>query len=252
MKTRLVILAAVIIVWIVAAVLLTQFGPQREADPIAAATRTPKPTFTATAKATSTNTASPTPTPTQTPTSTPTATDTPEQTDTPAPTNTPTNTATPLPTSTPTSAPTSTPRPTSLPTKVPTPAPTSTPALPFTGSVVGGSPNCGTMGVWGYVKTDSGAPYPAVNIGVWSDAWEGRLSAPSEADGKYSVLLSDVPAGVYRVAVVDADTCGTRDGVPTAKDCNRLSEPVEVTLYDIYECENEGTVQWSEVLFTAQ
>jgi len=108
------------------------------------------------------------------------------------------------------------------------------------------------MGVWGYVKTNSGAPYPEVSICVWSDAWEGRVSGPSEADGKYTVLLSDVPPGVYRVAVVDADTCSTRDGLLTAKDCNRLSEPVEVTLYDIYDCENEGTVQWSEVLFTAQ
>ena len=108
------------------------------------------------------------------------------------------------------------------------------------------------MGVWGYVKTDSGEAYPGVTLGVWSGAWEGRLSAPSEADGKYSILLSDVPAGVYRVAVVDTDTCGTRDGTLTAKDCHWLSEPVEVTLYEIYECENEGTVQWSEVHFTAQ
>jgi hypothetical protein len=252
MKTQLVILAAVIIVWIIAAVLLTQFGPQREADPIAAATRTPKPTFTATAKATSTDTASPTARPTQTPTSTPTATDTPEPTDTPAPTSTPMNTATPLPTSTPTTAPTSTPRPTSLPTEIPTPAPTCTPALPFTGSAVGGSPNCGTMGIWGYVNTSGGNPYPDVTVGVWSDAWEGRVSAPSEADGKYTVLLSDVPPGVYGVAVVDAGTCSTRDGMLTAKECNRLSEPIEVTLYEIYECESEGTVQWSEVLFTAQ
>ena len=35
MKIRLVILAAVIMAWIVAAVLLTQFGPQRKADEIA-------------------------------------------------------------------------------------------------------------------------------------------------------------------------------------------------------------------------
>lgn len=252
MKTRLAILAAVIIVWTIAAVLLTQLDARREADQIAAATRTSKPTFTATATATSTHTPSPTSLPTRTPTYTPTATDTAQPTETPAPTATPTDTATPLPTSTPTIAPTSTPRPTSPPTKVPTPGPTSTPVLPFTGSIVGGSANCGTVGVWGYVYTTGSSPYPDVRIGVWSDAWEGRLSAPSEADGKYTVLLSDVPAGKYRVAVVDAGTCGTRDGALTAQGCDLLSRPVEVELHAIDECENEGTVQWSEVHFTAQ
>ena len=252
MKTRLIILAAVIVVWIVAAVVLTQLDARQEADQGAAVTRTSMPTFTATATATSTHTPSPTLLPTRTPTATPTATNTPQPTDTPESTSTPADTATPLPTDTPTAAPTSTPRPTSPPTKVPTPAPTSTPALPFSGSVVGGSANCGTMGVWGSVSTGSGSPYPGVSIGVWSDAWEGRVSAPSEADGKYTVLLNDLPPGAFRLAVVDAGTCGTRDGALTAIDCDLLSKPVEVTLYAISECENEGTVQWAEVQFTAQ
>lgn len=130
--------------------------------------------------------------------------------------------------------------------------PTSTPVLPFTGSVLGSTPNCGTMGVWGYVKIENGSPYPGVIIGVWTDAWDGRVSAPSEADGKYTVLLTDLPAGTFRVAVVDVGTCSLHDGVPTARGCDRLSEPVEVTLDYTYECENEGTVQWSEVHFIAQ
>lgn len=108
------------------------------------------------------------------------------------------------------------------------------------------------MGVWGYVQTESGAPYPGVRIAVWSDAWVGRLSGPAEADGKYTVLLSDVPPGEYKVAVVDANTCNTREGELTAEYCTRLSETIRVTLYDIYECTNEGTVQWVEVRFKAQ
>jgi hypothetical protein len=47
MKIRLIIVVAIAAAWIVAAILLTQLGPQREAGEIAAALRTPKPTFTA-------------------------------------------------------------------------------------------------------------------------------------------------------------------------------------------------------------
>ena len=250
MKTRLVILAVVIIVWIVLAVALTQLWPQREATEISEAIRTPLPTFTATATATSTYTPSPTPTPSNTPTPTPTSTSTPTPTDTPTPTQTPTNTATLQPTNTPTKAPTATRKPVVPPTKQPPPAPTNTPAPPFKGAVVGSSTNCGTKGVYGYVKTASGAPYPGVTVGVWSDAWPGRVSAPAKADGKYEVLMNDVAAGEFKVAVVDADTCDRYSGGLAANSCDRLAAPISVTLNEIWECENEGTVQWTEVLFT--
>lgn len=250
MKTRLVILAVIVIVWIVLAVSLTQFGPQREADEISAATRTPNPTFTATATPTNTFTPSPTPSPSNTPTPTPTSTNTPPPTDTPTPTQTPTNTATPRPTSTPTKAPTATRKPALPPTKVPTRAPTKIPAPPFTGAVVSSSKNCGTKGVWGYVKYASGAPYPGVTVGVWSSDWAGRVSAPAKADGKYEVLMNDVPAGEFQVAVVDADTCDRYSGGLAADSCDRLSKPIKFTLNEIWECENEGTVQWAEVLYT--
>lgn len=250
MKSRLVIVAVIILSWIIVAFLLSQFGPQREASVISAATRTPKPTFTATTTPTRTLTPSTTPTPSNTPTATPTPTYTPPPTDTPMPTLTPTNTATPRPTSTPTAMPTPTQKPAPAPTKQPTPAPTSTPALPFTGTIVNGSPNCGTKGVWGYVKYASGNPFAGVTIGVWSDTWAGRVSGPSEADGKFTVLLNDVTAGEFMVAVVDADTCDTYGGESTADRCDHLSDPIKVTLFEIYECENEGTVQWSEVHFT--
>lgn len=252
MKIRLIIVAVLAAAWIAAALLLTQFGPQREAGEIAAALRTPKPTFTATAMPTCTLPPSPTPTSTSTPTLTPTATPTPLPTDTPLPTPTPTDTATLPPTSTPTAAPTSTPKPTGLPTKQPPPAPTSTPALPFTGTVAGASPNCGTMGVWGYAWTASGAPQPGVRVGVWSDAWVGRLSAPTDVEGKYTVLLSDLPPGEFLVAVVDPASCETHVGALTAHRCTYLSAPIRVTLYPIEECANEGTIQWSEVHFRAR
>jgi hypothetical protein len=118
--------------------------------------------------------------------------------------------------------------------------------------VVGNWPNCGTKGVWGFVKAASGSPYPGVRVGVWSDDWAGRVSGPAEADGKYTVLLNDVPAGTFKVAVVNADTCGTYAGFLTADRCDHLSKPIEVTLNEIYECENEGTVQWSQVDYKEQ
>jgi hypothetical protein len=250
MKIRLVILAIIIIVWLVVAVALTQLGSQREDNAIAASTRTPMPTFTATATPTHTLTPTPTPRPSNTPTPTPIPTDTPQPTNTPTPTQTPTDTATPLPTSTPTAAPTSTRKPAPPPTKKPPPAPTNTPAPPFTGAVVNSTQNCGTKGVWGYVKHESGAPNPGVMVGVWSDAWAGRVSAPSEESGKYTVLMNDVPAGEFMVAVVDADTCGTYGGFLTAASCDHLSKPISVALNEIWECEDEGTIQWVEVLYT--
>jgi hypothetical protein len=250
MKTRLVILAVIVIVWIVLAVALTQFWPQREASEISEAILTPKPTFTATATPTSTYTPSPTPTPSNTPTPMPTSTNTPLPTDTPTPTQTPTNTATLQPTNTPTEAPTATRKPALPPTKQPTRAPTNTPAPPFTGAFVNSSTNCGTKGVWGYVKYASGAPFPGVMVGVWSNGWAGRVSGPSKADGKYEVLMNDVPAGEFQVAVVNADTCDRYSGGLAADSCDRLSEPISVTLNEIWECESEGTVQWAEVLFT--
>ena len=149
-----------------------------------------------------------------------------------------------------TKAPTATRKPALPPTKQPPPAPTNTPAPPFTGEVVNSSTNCGTKGVWGYVEHKSGAPYPGVRVGVWSAGWAGRLSTPAEADGKYTVLLNDMPAGEFKVAVVDPDTCGMDGGALTADRCDHLSEPIMVTLNEIWECESEGTVQWVEVLYT--
>lgn len=106
--------------------------------------------------------------------------------------------------------------------------------------------------MWGFVKAASGSPYPGVRVGVWADAWAGRVSGPSEANGKYTVLLNDVPAGEFKVAVVDADTCGSYAGFLTADRCDHLSKPIAVTLYEIYECEAEGTVQWSQVDYTEE
>jgi hypothetical protein len=247
MKTRLVILAVIILVWIIVAAALTDSGSQDPADEISAATRTPKPTFTATTTATGTFTPSATPRPTNTPTPTPEPTDTPLPTDTATPTATPTSTATLPPTETPTQAPTATQRPTLPPTEKPPPVPTNTPAPPFSGTVVNSTQNCGTKGAWGYVEHKGGAPYPGVRVGVWSDSWVGRLSTPAEADGKYTLLMNDIAAGEFNVAVVDPDTCGTDGGDLTADRCNHLSNPIRVTLNEIWECENEGTVQWVEV-----
>jgi hypothetical protein len=48
----------------------------------------------------------------------------------------------------------------------------------------------------------------------------------SQPDGKFDVPLSDLPPGHFEVAVVRIETCGQRDGQPTAVDCQKLSNVV--------------------------
>jgi len=248
MKKRLIVLAAVVLVWAGVACSLSQLGPEKQGrttllPPVA--TRTPKPTFTATATWTPTLAPTNTPTPTSTSTPTPLPTNTLPPTNTPPPTDTPVSTATPTliptltdtppPTHTPTATVKPTPKPKPSPTKTPTPKPTNTPPPPFTGKIVRGHPHCGGYaGVTGLTKHANGAGYPGVAVGVWGGAWGGRVSI-SEADGKYEVPLSDLPPGHYFVAVVRLETCGQRDGQPTAIDCQRLSNVLEVTVTEFCE-----------------
>jgi hypothetical protein len=222
---RLIVLFVIISVWTVAACSLSQLGPQRQAAITATSTRTPKPTFTATATPTPTLTPSPTPGPTNTPTSTPIPTNTPLPTATLPPTLIPTDTPIPLPTNTATNTPRPTSRPRPRPTNTPIPRPTNTPPPPFTGSIVRGYANCGDRSVTGQVKHANGSPYPGVAVGVWSDVWEGRVTV-SEASGKFELTLNDVPPGTFKVAAVKLQTCSLRDGLPTAINCQRVSNVI--------------------------
>jgi hypothetical protein len=255
MNKRLIILFVIIFVWTVAACSLSQIGPQRQASITSTPTRTPKPTFTATATPTRTLTPSPTTTPTNTPTPTPVPTDTPLPTATPLPTDTlpptltPTVTPIPLPTETPrpTTRPTSKPAP--KPTNTPVPKPTNTPPPPFAGSIVGGFTHCdGFTAITGQVKHANGAAFPGVFVGVWSDAWQGSVSGPAEADGKYDIPLGGLPVGKFYVAVVRLETCNQRDGQPTAIDCQRRSNVITVTTTQ--QCTGAGAVQVPVVDFT--
>lgn len=92
----------------------------------------------------------------------------------------------------------------------------------------------------------NGAPYPGVAVGVWSDAWQGRVSV-SEDSGKYELSLSDVPAGTFQIAVVRLETCSQRDGLPTAVDCQRVSAVIRVATTD--NCTGTDANQVTEVDF---
>lgn len=242
MKTRLIVLVAIVLTWAIAACSLSEFIPQQQARITSTPTRTPRPTFTATATPTRTLTPSPTPTVTDTPTSTP------FPTDTPLPTDTPTTTSTSSPTATGTATKPPTPRPTRKPTVAPTPKPTLTPPPPFTGKVVRGFANCSWAGVEGVVKHASGDPYPGVAVGVWTDIWGGRV-ALSEPSGKFSLTLSDVPPGTFNVAVVRLETCGQRDGLPTASDCRIISN-VLANVVVTEKCSGTGANQVTVLEFT--
>jgi hypothetical protein len=95
---------------------------------------------------------------------------------------------------------------------------------------VRGYPHCGGYaGVTGYVKHANGDPFADVAVGVWSDVWEGAVTT-TLADGKYDAPLTNVPFGKYHVAVVRLETCGQRDEQPTAVNCQRRSNVVDITV----------------------
>jgi hypothetical protein len=113
---------------------------------------------------------------------------------------------------------------------------------------VSGSQNCGSTGIGGFVKHGGGEPFLGISVGVWSDAWVGAVSAPSELDGKYTVDF--VPPGSLKVAVVARETCVLNaDGLPTANRCRLLSNAVEVAIFDISKCNDANAPQWAEVHF---
>ncbi len=221
-------------------------------EPTSTPTKTPKPTYTVTLTPTNTPIPTDTPLPTDTATPTPLATNTPvvyTATPTPLPTDTPAPTATPVP-------PTNTPRPTRRPTARPTatkpPQPTSPPApsFAFTGSITGGTPNCGTTGIKGQILTRAGGKMAGVTVAVWADGWEGRVSNPSDIGGNWDMFLNQgaVP-GTWYAAVVKAETCQPLPGGGglTAAGCERQSNVL--TLTTTAHCEGDGAVQWPEVQF---
>ena len=243
MKKHWIVLIAVILTLVMMACSFSQLVSKREASVTPKPPRTLQPTFTATATPTDT------PLPSATPTLTNTPTDTPIPTDTPLPTNTPTVTPIPTDTPTPTATVPPTPRPTRKPTNTPIPPPTNTPPPPFTGAIGGGFTHCdGSTFVTGSIKHANGAAYPGIVVGVWSDAWEGGVSGPSEANGKYDVPLAGVPPGKFYVAVVKLETCNQHDGQITAVDCQRRSNVITVSTS--VNCTGPGAVQVPVVNFS--
>jgi hypothetical protein len=243
-RVRLIVLGTIVVLWVVAALVLSQFEPQRAGLVTAAPTRTPKPTYTATATGTPTLPPSPTPAPSNTPLPTRLPTDTPQPTATPSPTFSPTASNTPPPTP----APTNTPWPTRRPTNTAVPQPTKTPSPPFTGSVVRQDTRCdGYRGVEGHVKHGDGSAYPGVAVGIWTDAWWGIVTL-SEAEGKYAFNLMNLPPGTFRLAVVSYETCAVHDELRTADACQRQSGIVEITLTE--DCTGAEATQVVWVDFT--
>lgn len=220
-ELRLILLIAIVLGWLGLACSASNLLPLRQAAITSTATRTPKPTFTAPPTATNTLAPSLTPSPSSTPTNTPLPTDT------PPPSLTPTETLTPSPTI----PPTATRRPpTPRPTNTPVPVPTQTSAPPFSVKIVRGIARCdGFAAVTGTAQHFNKAPYPGVAVGVWSSTWAGAVGI-SKADGKFDILLSNMPFGEYQVAVVKLETCGEQNGLPTAIDCQLLSNTVKVSV----------------------
>jgi hypothetical protein len=247
-RARLVVLGAIVLLWAVVACSLSRCEGQQSALVTVAATRTLKPTYTATATARPTLTPSITPTPSNTTPPTRPPTDTPQPTATPSPTLSPTASNTPSPTPAPTNTRRPTPRPTRRPTNTAVPRATNTPAPPFTGTIVQGYVRCdGYRGVEGHVEHGDGSPYPGVAVGIWSDAWVGMVTL-SEGNGKYAFNLMNLPAGKFKLAVVQYETCAVQGQLRTANACQRESGIVEITLTE--SCTGTDANQVSLVDFT--
>lgn len=259
-RNRLVII--IVSVAIVAAMLACGGVPllSRNDDPTATPTKTPKPTFTMTLTPTSTPVPTDTPLPTNTPTPV-TPTVTPEvqtatftpvpPTETPVPaTLTPTFTPVP-PTNTPKPKPTSPPKPkpTNTPNQPKPPTNTPAPSYPFRGTIAGGSVNCGTTGIRGWVTNSGGTGISGFHVGVWTDGWDGAVSNASDGTGYWDVFLhSGARPGTWYAAVVDRSTCpGDETRGYKAVGCKILSNKMVLTT--TAHCEGEGAVQWPEVVF---
>mgnify|MGYP001049925150 CR=1 FL=1 len=98
----------------------------------------------------------------------------------------------------------------------------------------------------GAVVHSNGTAYGGVAIGVWSAEWRGAVTT-SEPNGKFEIPLNNVPPGSFHVAVVKLETCGHRDGDPTARDCERLSNVVDMVT--TAHCQGDGAVQVTEMDF---
>jgi hypothetical protein len=97
------------------------------------------------------------------------------------------------------------------------------------------------------VKHTNGGAFGGVAVGVWSEAWDGKVSV-SEPSGKFELTLTDVPPGRFLVAVVRLETCSQQDGRPTAKNCQKISNIIaNVTTTE--NCEGAGANQVTEIEF---
>jgi len=207
-------------------------------------TSTRRPTYTPTASPTFTQVAMAKPTNTATrvvpPANTPAPGATSPQTAPQAPTNTP---VAPKPKATAKPKPPA-PPPTPTPPPAP-PPPTNTPAptTPYAGKIVTGFPNCGSTGVFGFVRDRSNQKIADIRIRVWGDTWKGEWAKSSgdsfgnDGDRNYEFKIADAIApGVWHVAITDG------------KSETMLSPSVDVT--SSQKCEGDGAVQWTKVDFT--
>ena len=206
--------------------------------------QTPTATATATHRATFTATISPTPRPSATPTPTSKSTVAASPTYTAAaPAESPTAARVrPQPTQPP---PPAAPAATPAPQPAATAAPPAQAKTPFVGAVVGSFPNCGTTGVFGFVRDTHQSFITDVHIRIWTDTWKGIWvksggNPGKDKDRNYEAKIADqIASGSWHVAVVKA------------KDSTEVLSPiVEVT--SSQNCEGNGAVQWTKVDFTKQ
>jgi len=133
----------------------------------------------------------------------------------------------------PTPAPTSTPRPDASPTPQVTPTRVRRAEADsfILGSPIVGTANCGTTGIKGRVTGPSGAPLPGMRVRVWADGWDGGLSNPTDADGRWDFVLGTGPrAGTWFAALADdsGQMLSRAVALPTSDDCSNGHQWLEI------------------------
>lgn len=107
-----------------------------------------------------------------------------------------------------------------------------------------GFPNCGSTGVFGFMKDGAGNLVKDYYVHVWTDNWEGAWTKSkgekfgNDGDRNFELPIAEVGvvAGSWHVAVTEG------------RNMNLLSPVYEMVTTQ--HCEGDGAVQWTKMDFT--
>jgi hypothetical protein len=155
------------------------------------------------------------------------------------------------------------PIPTPTVTPIPGPTPDATPtrvhraeedSFVLSGPITG-SPNCGTTGLKGRITNAAGTPIAGARVRVWAEGWNGGLSNPTDAEGRWDFVLGNgARAGVWFAAVADetGQLLSRAVALPTSADCSNGHQWVEANWSERSASAPQYVLAWSRRLSCAE